>query len=107
MTQRTTSATRIPEARSEATAGSGPVDREVVEFRAQFESRSPLDEIVREGARQMLQAAIEAEVTEFVSRHEDRRDDHGRRLVVRNGHLPAREVLTGAGPLRVTSNASL
>lgn len=49
----------------------------------------------------MLQAAIEAEVTEFVSRHEDRRDDHGRRLVVRNGHLPAREILTGAGPLQV------
>lgn len=49
----------------------------------------------------MLQAAIEAEVTEFVSRHEDRRDEHGRRLVVRNGHLPAREILTGAGPLEV------
>ena len=49
----------------------------------------------------MLQAAIEAEVTEFVSRHEDRRDDHGRRLVVRNGHLPARAILTGAGPLQV------
>ena len=101
MTQRTTSATRIPETRSEATAGSDPLDREVVEFRAQFESRSPLDEIVREGARQMLQAAIEAEVTEFVSRHEDRRDDHGRRLVVRNGHLPARAILTGAGQLQV------
>ena len=49
----------------------------------------------------MLQAAIEAEVTEFVSRHEDRRDEHGRRLVVRNGHLPAREILTGAGALEV------
>ncbi|MBW3543943.1 MAG: IS256 family transposase [Planctomycetes bacterium] len=85
----------------EATAGSGRPDLEVVEFRAQFEARSPLDEIVREGARQMLQAAIEAEVTEFVSRHEDRRDDHGRRLVVRNGHLPARAILTGAGPLQV------
>lgn len=101
MTQRTTSATRIPEARSEATAGGGRPDPEVVGFRAQFESRSPLDEIVREGARQMLQAAIDAEVAEFLGRHQDRRDEQGRRLVVRNGHLPAREILTGAGPLEV------
>ena len=49
----------------------------------------------------MLQAAIETEVSEFLSLHEQRRDEQGRRLVVRNGHLPAREILTGAGPLEV------
>ncbi|MBA3314855.1 MAG: IS256 family transposase, partial [Planctomycetaceae bacterium] len=27
--------------------------------------------------------------------------EQGRRLIVRNGHLPAREILTGAGPLEV------
>jgi transposase-like protein len=49
----------------------------------------------------MLQAAINAEVEAFLARHADRVDDEGRRLVVRNGHLPARDVLTGAGPLKV------
>lgn len=81
-------------------------------FRSQFESpRSALDEIIREGARQMLQTAIEAEVDEFVAQHAGRRDAAGRRLVVRNGHLPQRTLLTGAGPLdlqqpRVRDNSS-
>ncbi len=49
----------------------------------------------------MLQQAIDAEVEQFLIRHADRRDEQGRRLIVRNGHLPAREILTGAGPLEV------
>lgn len=49
----------------------------------------------------MLQAAIDAEVADFIGRHSQKVDDEGRRLVVRNGHLPAREILSGAGPLRV------
>jgi transposase-like protein len=77
------------------------VDPEVVAFRAAFGDRSPLDELVREGAQRMLQAAIEAEVEEFLVDHAGRRDDEGRRLVVRNGFLPSREILTGAGSLAV------
>lgn len=77
------------------------VDPEVLAFRANLESRSPLDEIVREGARRMLQAAIDAEVDEFIATHASRLDNQGRRQVVRNGKLPAREILTGAGPLEV------
>jgi transposase-like protein len=77
------------------------VDTEVVAFRRQFEDRSALDQLVREGAQRMLQAAIDAEVTAFIEQHDDRRDEHGRRLVVRNGSLPAREILTGAGPIEV------
>ncbi|MBA4038475.1 MAG: IS256 family transposase [Bradyrhizobium sp.] len=73
----------------------------MIAFREQFDVGSPLDELVREGARRMLQTAIDAEVAAFVSAHDDRRDDAGRRLVVRNGSLPAREILTGAGPLTV------
>jgi transposase-like protein len=49
----------------------------------------------------MLQAAMETEVDEFLAAHADRRDERGRRQVVRNGHLPPREVLTGAGALKV------
>jgi len=43
----------------------------------------------------MLQMAIEVEVDDFLARHADRRDKGGNRLVVRNGSLPSREVLTG------------
>ena len=83
-------------------ANTNEVDPEVLVFRSQFESsRAPLDEIIREGARRMLQTAIEAEVDEFVAQHAERRDAAKRRLVVRNGHLPPRTLLTGAGPLEL------
>lgn len=58
------------------------MDAEVVAFRAQFVEQSPLDQIVRDGAQRMLQAAIEAEVDEFLARYADRRDPQGKRLVV-------------------------
>ncbi len=76
-------------------------DPEVVAFRAQFDERSPLDEIVRSGAQQMLQAAIDAEVTDFLQTHSGHVDESGKRLVVRNGYHPTRELLTGAGRLEV------
>ena len=60
-----------------------------------------LDELVKRGARQMLQTALEAEVDQFVEAYASRLDDRGRRQVVRNGYLPERTVLTGAGPLEV------
>ena len=63
--------------------------------------RSPLDELVQDGAGRMLQAAIDAEVDEFLALHSTRLDSHGRRQVVRNGNLPSREILTGTGSLEV------
>jgi putative transposase len=71
------------------------------EIPAGNEGRSPLDALVHEGARKMLQAALESEVQTFLEEHAARVDEHGRRLVVRNGHLPAREIVTGAGPLEI------
>ena len=62
---------------------------------------SLLDEIVREGARRMLQLALEAEVQGFVDRYAELVTDEGHRRVVRNGYLPERTVLTGAGALPV------
>jgi len=62
---------------------------------------SPLDAIARAGAREMLQRALESEVQEFLDRHSSRADTKGRRLVVRNGHLPPRQRLTGVGPLEL------
>lgn len=78
-----------------------PLDSEVIAFREQFDDRSPLDELIREGARKMLQEAINAEVDSFIDQHRDRRDAQGRRLVVRNGTLPAREIMTGAGQIEI------
>ena len=58
---------------------------------------SLLDEIVRDGARQMLAAALLAEVAGYVEAHRGEVDGEGRRLVVRNGFHAAREVTTAAG----------
>lgn len=65
------------------------------------ESRSALDAYVREGARQMLQRALECEVEAFLAEHADKTDEKGRKSVVRNGYLPARTIMTGAGPLEI------
>ncbi len=49
----------------------------------------------------MLAAALEAEVDGYVSSLACEVDEHGRRLVVRNGHAEPRSLVTGAGPLEV------
>ena len=77
------------------------IDSEVLAFRRQFDDKSPLDELVREGARRMIQTAIDSEVESFIERHSSHVDELGRRLVVKNGSLPAREILTGAGPVEI------
>jgi hypothetical protein len=59
------------------TASIEAVDPEVVEFREAFEAKSTLDEIVREGARKMLQTAIEVKVGDFLTQHANRRDKGG------------------------------
>ncbi|MDQ3344624.1 MAG: IS256 family transposase [Actinomycetota bacterium] len=62
---------------------------------------SLLDAMVRDGARQMLAAALQAEVATYVEAHADQVDENGHRLVVRNGHHEPREVLTAAGAVPV------
>jgi putative transposase len=73
----------------------------VASARADDELRLDLDQIVREGARRMLAAALEAEVDDYLAAHAAERDEHGRRLVVRNGHARPREVTTAAGAVAV------
>lgn len=65
------------------------------------ESRSVLDGYVLLGAKKMPQRALECEVEAFLAEHADRVDEHGRKQVVRNGYLPARTIMTGAGPLEI------
>jgi len=64
-------------------------------------SRSALEAILQAGARKMLGQAVDSEVAEYIDAHADLRDEDGRRLVVRNGHLPGREIVTGLGPVAV------
>ena len=52
-------------------------------------------------ARRMLQAALEREADDYVKAHAHLRNEHGHRIVKRNGHHPGREILTGAGPLAI------
>jgi transposase-like protein len=60
-----------------------------------------LEELVRRGARDILQRAIEAEVEPLLAEYAEVSLSDGRRAVVRNGSLPAREILTTVGPVEV------
>ena len=61
----------------------------------------PLTEVLRNGARALLAQAVEAEVSALLSCHADKLTDDGRQRLVRHGHLPEREIMTGIGPVAV------
>ena len=61
----------------------------------------PLTEVLRNGARALLAQAVEAEVAALLSCHADKLTDDGRQRLVRHGHLPEREIVTGIGPVAV------
>jgi len=65
------------------------------------ETWSVLESLAREGARKLLQQALENEVAEYIEAHVAKRDENGRRLAVRNGALPERSILTGLGPMAI------
>ncbi|WP_329293515.1 IS256 family transposase [Streptomyces sp. NBC_01455] len=67
------------------------------------QSGSLIDEIVREGARRMLAAALEAEVNQYIAELTAETDERGHRLVVRNGRHRPRTVATAAGAIEVTA----
>lgn len=69
--------------------------------RADQAAFSPLEEVIRQGAHQLLLFAIEEEVAEYIDKHSNVVDMQGHRVVVRNGHLPERELVTGIGPISV------
>ena len=57
--------------------------------------------MLRNGARALLAQAVEAEVAALLSMHADKLTEDGRARLVRHGHLPAREIMTGIGPVAV------
>ena len=68
---------------------------------AEVDAKSPLEQLITAGARKMLQAAIEQEVEAYLTAHRGRQGAEGRATVVRNGHLPERQLVTGVGPIPV------
>jgi transposase-like protein len=62
---------------------------------------SPLDAILKAGALRLLEQAVQSEVSAYISAHSHQVDEHGHRLVVRNGHHPERTIATGVGSLPI------
>jgi putative transposase len=60
-----------------------------------------LTEVLRQGARELLQQAVEGEVAEFIARHRELKDERERQRVVRNGYKPERSIQTGIGEVAV------
>ncbi len=73
----------------------------VTDDNAHADMSAGLDEIVREGARRMLAAALETEVAGYIEALAGELDEEGRRLVVRNGHAEARTITTAAGGIEI------
>lgn len=67
----------------------------------QSEMELSLEELIRRGARELIQKAIEVEVRELLADYENVKMLGGQRAVVRNGYLPERQVLTAVGPIDV------
>ena len=61
----------------------------------------PLTAVLRNGARALLAQAVEAEASALLASHADKLTEDGRQRLVRHGHLPEREVMTGIGPVAV------
>ena len=76
-------------------------DTNVLQFSQPGTFADPLTEVLRNGARALLVQAVEAEVATLLDRHADEITDDGRRRLVRHGHLPEREIMTGIGPIAI------
>lgn len=75
--------------------------RNVSEIKEISQSNSVLWELAKEGARTMIQGALIQEQEEFISNHSHLLDKDGKRLIVKNGYLPERNIKTSAGEIPV------
>ena len=74
----------------------------IIECKKPEEERTdPLTDLLRTGAQQLIANAVEAELLDLLGQYADSKDKQGRQMVVRNGYLPAREIQTGIGPVKV------
>lgn len=61
----------------------------------------PLTELLRNGARDLIRQAVEAELSAMLSEYEDLKLIDGRQAIVRNGYLPERTIQTGIGDVTI------
>lgn len=76
-------------------------DAIIIDFTGRDAVSDPLTDLLRKGARELLQAAIEAERDAFLAQFSERRTADGRAAVVGSGYHPERAVQTGIGPVTV------
>ena len=76
-------------------------ENKVVPFRQEGEIDDPLTEILRAGAKRLIEQAAEAEFAAFLTSHGDLKLADGRQRVVRHGHDPVRPIQKGIGPVEV------
>ena len=73
----------------------------VISLEKPAENRDSLTETLQAGAKELLTKAVQAEMHEFLSLYQDVIDEQGRQCVVRNGYLPARQIMTGLGEVDI------
>lgn len=77
------------------------VTSNIFEIESQSDANDALTGLLRQGARDLIHRAVQAELTEFLEAFETRRLNDGRQAVVRNGYHPERQIQTGIGPVTV------
>ena len=73
----------------------------VISFTPPGQIDDPLTEVLRAGARQFMEQAVEAELEAFLAAYADFKTEDGRQRLVQHGHGPQRNVLTGIGSVPV------
>ena len=65
------------------------------------EIADPLTELLKNGARDLIKQAVEAELNAMLFEYRDLKLSDGRQAIVRNGYLPERTIQTGIGDVTV------
>jgi len=73
----------------------------VVELKGRDVLSDPLTELLRSGARKLIEQAVEIELEEYMTGFAGQLTSDGHAAVVRNGHLPERALQTALGPVTV------
>ena len=76
-------------------------ESQVISLNTSLVCQNLIEETLRKGAQQMLQRAIEEEVSQYIEGHQSQLDSKGHRLVTRNGQKPGRTIQTGQGPIEI------
>ncbi len=73
----------------------------VIEINNRDTITDALTDMLRTGAQQLIQQAVQVELAEFMGHYTDRLTGEGKAAVVRNGYQPERKILTGIGSVSV------